>query len=109
MMATAHLLSAMAIVCGEAVIPGVDGISDFNALHFGKHNEEVELDVLAMDGATTQRLAALAIFVPNDMGERVDRRRAQLNGQSTAATCTSGTGGLQNYFWDNETSPVLTG
>ena len=31
---------------------GVDGISDFNALHSGKHNEEVQLcafDVLAMD------------------------------------------------------------
>ena len=32
---------------------GVDGISDFNALHSGKHNHEVQLyafDVLAMDG-----------------------------------------------------------
>jgi bifunctional non-homologous end joining protein LigD len=35
------------------VILGVDGISDFNALHSGKHNEEVQLyafDVLALDG-----------------------------------------------------------
>jgi ATP-dependent DNA ligase len=32
---------------------GVDGYSDWNALHSGKHNEEVQLcafDVLAMDG-----------------------------------------------------------
>jgi ATP-dependent DNA ligase len=38
---------------GEAVILGVDGISDFNALHSGKHNEEVQLyafDMLAGDG-----------------------------------------------------------
>jgi bifunctional non-homologous end joining protein LigD len=38
---------------GEAVILGVDGYSDFNALHSGKHNDEVQLlafDVLAMDG-----------------------------------------------------------
>ena len=32
---------------------GVDGVSDFNALHSGKHNEKVQLcafDVLALDG-----------------------------------------------------------
>jgi bifunctional non-homologous end joining protein LigD len=32
---------------------GVDGISDLNALHSGKHNDEVQLyafDILALDG-----------------------------------------------------------
>jgi ATP-dependent DNA ligase len=41
------------VIDGEAVILGVDGYSDWNALHSGKHNEEVQLcafDVLAMDG-----------------------------------------------------------
>jgi len=41
------------VIDGEAVILGVDGVSDFNALHSGKHDEEVQLcafDVLAMDG-----------------------------------------------------------
>ena len=41
------------VLDGEAVVLGVDGISDFNALHSGKHNHEVQLyafDVLAMDG-----------------------------------------------------------
>ena len=41
------------VIDGEAVILGVDGISDFNALHSGKHNEEVQLcafDLLAIDG-----------------------------------------------------------
>jgi hypothetical protein len=41
------------VIDGEAVILGVDGISDFNVLHSGRHNEEVQLcafDVLAMDG-----------------------------------------------------------
>jgi hypothetical protein len=36
---------------GEAVVLGVDGISDFNALHSGKHNDEVQLyafDILAL-------------------------------------------------------------
>jgi len=37
----------------------MDGISDFNALHSGKHGEEVQLcafDVLAMDGDDLRRL-----------------------------------------------------
>jgi ATP-dependent DNA ligase len=41
------------------VILGVDGISDFNALHSGKHNDEVQFcafDVLAMDGDDLRRL-----------------------------------------------------
>jgi bifunctional non-homologous end joining protein LigD len=41
------------VIDGEAVILGVDGISDFNALHSSKFNHEVQLyafDVLAMDG-----------------------------------------------------------
>jgi bifunctional non-homologous end joining protein LigD len=41
------------VLDAEAVILGVDGISDFNVLHSGKHNEEVQLcafDLLAMDG-----------------------------------------------------------
>jgi ATP-dependent DNA ligase len=31
------------VIDGEAVILGVDGYSDFNALHSGKHNDEVRL------------------------------------------------------------------
>ena len=41
------------VIDGEAVILGVDGVSDFDALHSGKHNDEVQLcafDILALDG-----------------------------------------------------------
>src|SRR6516164_7922623 len=41
------------VIDGEAVMLDVDGISDFNALHSGKHNDEVQLyafDILALDG-----------------------------------------------------------
>jgi bifunctional non-homologous end joining protein LigD len=42
------------VIDGEAVILGVDGVSDFNApLHSGKHNDEVQLytfGILALDG-----------------------------------------------------------
>jgi bifunctional non-homologous end joining protein LigD len=47
------------VIDGEAVVLGVDGISDFNALHSGKRNEEVQLcafDVLAIDGEDIRRL-----------------------------------------------------
>jgi bifunctional non-homologous end joining protein LigD len=40
------------VIDGEAVVLRLDGIADFNALHSGKSNEEVQLcafDVLAMD------------------------------------------------------------
>jgi ATP-dependent DNA ligase len=41
------------VIDGDAVILGVDGVSDFNALHSGKSNDEVQLyafDILALDG-----------------------------------------------------------
>ena len=47
------------VIDGEAIIRGVDGYSDFNALHSGKHNDEAELiafDVLALDGDDLRNL-----------------------------------------------------
>ena len=47
------------VIDGEAVILGVDGYSDFNALHSGKHNEEVQFlafDLMAMDGNDLRHL-----------------------------------------------------
>ena len=41
------------VIDGEAVVLGVNGVSDFNALHSRKQNHEVQLcafDVLAVDG-----------------------------------------------------------
>jgi bifunctional non-homologous end joining protein LigD len=41
------------VIDGEAVVLCLDGMPDFNALHSGKHNAEVQLcafDVLAVDG-----------------------------------------------------------
>ncbi|MCA1381318.1 RNA ligase family protein [Bradyrhizobium sp. BRP23] len=47
------------VVDGEAVILGVDGVSDFNALHSRRHDEEVQLyafDVLALGGQDLRAL-----------------------------------------------------
>jgi bifunctional non-homologous end joining protein LigD len=59
---------------GEAVILGVDGYSDFNALHSGKHNDEVQLcafDVLAMDG---DDLRALPLSMRKALARLLARR-----------------------------------
>jgi bifunctional non-homologous end joining protein LigD len=47
------------VIDGEAVVLGVDGISDFEALYSHKHDDEVQLyafDVLAIDGEDLRRL-----------------------------------------------------
>jgi ATP-dependent DNA ligase len=41
------------VLDGEAVVLGVDGVADFNALHSGRHNDEVQLyafDIMALEG-----------------------------------------------------------
>jgi hypothetical protein len=41
------------VIEGEAVVLGVDGIADFNALHSRQHEDEVQLyafDILTLDG-----------------------------------------------------------
>src|SRR3981081_4146335 len=47
------------VIDGEAVLLGVDGISDFNGLHSRRHNHEVLLyafDILALDGDDLRKL-----------------------------------------------------
>jgi bifunctional non-homologous end joining protein LigD len=43
----------------EAVLLGIDGVSDFDGLHTGKHDTEVQLyafDCLALDGDDLRKL-----------------------------------------------------
>ncbi|MBW7968132.1 RNA ligase family protein [Bradyrhizobium sp. BR 10289] len=47
------------VIDGEAVVLGVDGVSDFNALHSRKHDDEVQLyafDLMALDGEDLRQL-----------------------------------------------------
>jgi bifunctional non-homologous end joining protein LigD len=47
------------VINGEAVLLGVDGISDFNGLHSRQHDDEVQLyafDLLALDGDDLRKL-----------------------------------------------------
>jgi len=47
------------VLDGEAVILGLDGVSDFNALHSGKHNHEVQFcafDILVEGGDDLRKL-----------------------------------------------------
>ena len=48
------------VIDGEAVILGIDGASDFDALFAGRHNDEVQLcafDILAEGGADLEQRA----------------------------------------------------
>jgi len=48
------------IIDGEAVVLGVDGVSDFNALHSRRHDNEVQLyafDVFALGGEDLRQLS----------------------------------------------------
>src|SRR4029453_10982918 len=48
------------VIDGEAVLLGVDGISDFNGLHSRRHDDEVQLyafDILAREGDDLRKLA----------------------------------------------------
>jgi len=47
------------VIDGEAVLLGVDGVSDFNGLHSRKHDDEVELhafDMLVSEGEDLRKL-----------------------------------------------------
>jgi ATP-dependent DNA ligase len=47
------------VIDGEAVVLGVDGVSDFDARHSGRQNEAVQFDafdILALDGEDLRRL-----------------------------------------------------
>ena len=47
------------VLDGEAVLLGVDGISDFDGLYSGQHNDEIQLyafDILALDGEDLRKL-----------------------------------------------------
>src|SRR5258706_5902850 len=58
--------SSSFVIDGEAVLLGVDGISDFNGLHSREHNGEVQLyafDVLALEG---EDLRALPLHITQD-------------------------------------------
>jgi ATP-dependent DNA ligase len=47
------------VLDGEAVVLGVDGVADFNALHSRQHDDEVQLyafDIMAVDGDDLRRL-----------------------------------------------------
>lgn len=51
--------SSSFVIDGEAVLLGVDGVSDFDGLHSRQHDDEVQLyafDVLALDGEDLRQL-----------------------------------------------------
>jgi hypothetical protein len=43
------------VINGEVVILGVDAYSDFNALHSGRHNEEVQLLAIRLESVEAKK------------------------------------------------------
>ncbi|WP_346658761.1 hypothetical protein [Bradyrhizobium sp. 143] len=75
---------------GEAVILGVDGISDFNALHSRKHDHEVQLyafDVLAIGG---DDLRDLPLHLRKINLERLLAHRGEIGPDLFRAACRMG-------------------
>src|SRR6187402_2547804 len=57
--AALRIRSTSFVLDGEAVLLGVDGVSDFNGLHSRKHNAEVEFyafDIMVSGGDDVRRL-----------------------------------------------------
>jgi hypothetical protein len=52
------------VIDGEAVVLGVHGLADFNALHSRKHDEEVQLHVFDIMPAGQTNLAGLLALPP---------------------------------------------
>ena len=93
------------VIDGEAVILGVDGISDFDALHSGKHDEEVQLcafDIL-VEGSDDLRKLPLSMRKAN-LERLLARRpegifvnpfeRGEIGPDLFAAACRMGLEGL---------------
>jgi bifunctional non-homologous end joining protein LigD len=49
------------VIDGEAVVLGVDGVSDFYALHSGKHDDEVQLYAFDIWPSTARTCAPLSM------------------------------------------------
>ena len=63
------------VIDGEAVLLGVDGVSDFNGLHSRRHNDEVQLyafDILALGG---EDLRAMPLHIRKNNLARLLARR----------------------------------
>jgi len=59
------------VIDGEAVILGVDGIADFNALHSGKQNDEVQLYAFDLPAFDSDDLRSLPLSMRKAHLERL--------------------------------------
>lgn len=79
------------VVDGEAVVLGVDGRSDFDALHTGKHDEEAQLyafDMLAMTCGSSRCRCARQISHGYLRGGRMESSLRRLSRARSAPTCS---------------------
>jgi ATP-dependent DNA ligase len=102
------------VIDGETAVLGVDGISDFKALHSGEHNEEVQpytFDVLAIGGDDLRRLP-LSMRKAN-LARLLARRpagifRAPLSKVRSDQTVSARLAGLDSRAWFRSIATGLT-
>ena len=88
------------VIDGEAVLLGVDGISDFNGLHSRKHDDEVQFyafDILVSDGEDIRKLplSRRKANLSRLLARRVDGNRTRRDRPgSVPARLPDGLGGL---------------
>ena len=99
------------VIDGEAVVLGVDGISDFNDLHSGKHDDEVQFcafDILAEGG---DDLRKVPLHLRKTSLDRLLARRpegifvnpferGEIGPDLFQAACDMGLEGLVTKHWD---------
>ena len=77
------------IIDGEAVLPALHSISDFDDLHSSKQDEAMQLyafDIMALDGEDDLRALPLSMRETNQVSSWV-RRRPVFDSRIPSATC----------------------
>src|SRR5215211_5081322 len=86
------------VIDGEAVLLGVDGISDFNGLHSRKHNDEVQLyafDILALEGDHLRKNNLTRLLARRPEGIFVsDFEQGEIGPELFRAACQMGLEGM---------------
>jgi len=104
------------VIDGEAVLLGVDGVSDFNGLHSRKHDDEVEFyafDMLVGDGDDLRKLPLTMrkTNLARLLARRVDGihlapfEQGEIGPELFRAACTMGLEGLVSKLRDRPYRP----
>jgi ATP-dependent DNA ligase len=101
------------VIDGEAVVLGIDGIPDFNALHSRRHDEEAQLyafDIMALDGEDLRPLPLSLRAATRHDGQTAFSSHPSSRARS-APTCSGlpATWGLRVWSPSASIAPIAAG